>query len=112
MSAWYLFSAMGFYPGTSESRRFTTQADNCPVDPASATYIIGAPFFDKIVLNLPNARKPLTITAQGASQGKKYVKSITIDGKPLSGIEISHDQLKGGADIVFEMADTPHPWGS
>ncbi|RSH89012.1 hypothetical protein EHS25_002674 [Saitozyma podzolica] len=95
MSAWYLFSAMGFYP----------------VDPASATYVIGAPFFDSLTLRLPGARRPLRITARGASSGAKYVRGVTIDGKPHRDIMITHEQIRDGADIVFDMQQTPQVWG-
>ena len=95
MSAWYLFSAMGFYP----------------VDPASATYIIGAPFFDSISLQLPNATRPLSIKAYGASDGRRYVKSVTFNGKPHDSILLYHADIAKGADIVFEMSDTPQVWG-
>ncbi|ORY26128.1 glycosyl hydrolase family 92-domain-containing protein [Naematelia encephala] len=95
MSAWYLFSALGFYP----------------VDPASATYVIGTPFFDNITLQLPGASRPLSIHAKGASDRSKYIKSVTIDGKQHDSIFITHEQIKNGADIVFEMDATPQVWG-
>jgi putative alpha-1,2-mannosidase len=94
MSAWYLFSAMGFYP----------------VDPASATYVVGTPFFDYIALDLP-AGGTIRVTAKGASGGKKkYIKSLTIDGRPHKTVIIDHAQLAHGADLVFEMSDTPQTW--
>lgn len=93
MSAWYLFSMMGFYP----------------VDPASATYIIGSPFFDRIELDLtPKAR--IVVSAPGASKGKTYVRGVKIDGIPHDDIIITHAQLANGALIEFDMADTPQPW--
>ncbi|KAL5534025.1 hypothetical protein ACEPAG_485 [Sanghuangporus baumii] len=95
MSAWYLFSALGFYP----------------VDPISATYVVGAPFFDKVTVNLPGAPRPLVITSNGAS-AKKYVKSLTIDGIPQVDPVIAHAQITHGANIVFEMSDRPQAWGS
>jgi putative alpha-1,2-mannosidase len=81
------------------------------VDPASATYVIGAPFFDSLTLRLPGARRPLRITARGASSGAKYVRGVTIDGKPHRDIMITHEQIRDGADIVFDMQQTPQVWG-
>jgi putative alpha-1,2-mannosidase len=111
MSAWYLFSALGFYPGISSLYMDYNIADDRVVDPASATYVIGAPFFDFISMRFPGASRPLSITARGASDGLKYVRSITIDGNPIDTIVITHERIKNGADIVFEMASTPQSWG-
>ncbi|KAI5115924.1 hypothetical protein M0805_004036 [Coniferiporia weirii] len=97
MSAWYLFSALGFYP----------------VDPVSGEYIVGAPFFDKVTLHLPGASRPLVISALGA-QSKKYVKSLTVDGKPVDSINpvIMHAQIVQGATVAFVMSADPQRWGS
>ncbi|THH04809.1 hypothetical protein EW145_g5249 [Phellinidium pouzarii] len=97
MSAWYLFSALGFYP----------------VDPVSGEYVVSAPFFDKATLHLPGARRPLVITAQGA-QSNKYVKSLTIDGMSVNSARpvITHAQIASGANIIFEMSSRPQSWGS
>ncbi|EJD03735.1 glycoside hydrolase family 92 protein [Fomitiporia mediterranea MF3/22] len=95
MSAWYLFSSLGFYP----------------VDPVSNTYVVGAPFFDKVTVKLPGAPRPLVISSSGATS-KKYVKSLTIDGVALDNPVITHAQIARGANIVFEMSDTPQAWGS
>ncbi|EKM58752.1 glycoside hydrolase family 92 protein [Phanerochaete carnosa HHB-10118-sp] len=96
MSAWYLFSALGFYP----------------VNPVSGEYIVGSPFFDYISFSLPSAARPLVISAPGASSGKPYVTAVTIDGVPLSAPIIRHEQIANGADIEFEMSATPASWGS
>jgi putative alpha-1,2-mannosidase len=98
MSAWYLFSALGFYP----------------LDPASATYVLGAPFFDRIELRLPRAFTPglsdaITVVAKGASQGRKYVRGVKVNGK-AQGLVIAHADIKDGASVEFEMADTPQAW--
>ena len=89
----------------------SAKADRVLVDPASAVYVIGAPFFDSLTLHLPGATRPLKITATGAGDGRRYVKSVTIDGKPLDGITIDHRQIADGADIIFEMEGTPQVWG-
>ncbi|KAH8107405.1 glycoside hydrolase family 92 protein [Phellopilus nigrolimitatus] len=98
MSAWYLFSALGFYP----------------VDPVSTEYVVGAPFFDKITLHLPGAPRPLVIRAAGAGAGKQYVRSLSVDGVPVDGARpvLRHAQLVRGGELVFEMSDAPQAWGS
>lgn len=64
-------------------------------------------------MNLPGASRPLTIISAGAAK-RKYVKGVTIDGVPVSSDRpiIMHDQIKDGAEIVFEMAESPQAWGS
>ncbi|KAJ7174646.1 glycoside hydrolase family 92 protein [Mycena filopes] len=95
MSAWYLFSALGFYP----------------VNPASGEYVVGSPFFDKVTLRLPGRAKPLTITASGAPS-TKYVRALTIDGRAVDSAVIRHAQIAEGAEVVFEMSGVPETWGS
>lgn len=105
MSAWYLFSALGFYP----------------VDPASATYVLGAPFFDRIELRLPSAYvgapgvgegsgQAITVVAAGASQGRKYVHGVKIDNRQHHQIVLDHKTIRDGASIEFDMRDTPQAW--
>ena len=95
MSAWWLFTALGFYP----------------VNPSSTSYIVGTPLFDKVTIDLPGVRQPLVILANGAAT-KQYVRSLTVNGKSISEPILDHGQIAGGGDIVFEMSDTPQPWGS
>ena len=85
MSAWYLFSAMGFYP----------------LNPASGEYVLGAPQIPQIRLSLPNGRT-LTVVAENLSADNKYVKSASIDGETL-GTTISHERIMKGGRLVFEM---------
>jgi putative alpha-1,2-mannosidase len=80
------------------------------VDPGSATYTIGTPFFDYITLTLPGASRPLTVVAKGASGGMKYIKGVTLDGVPLRTFVLRHEDIKDGADLVFEMSDVPQSW--
>ncbi|KAJ7124454.1 glycosyl hydrolase family 92-domain-containing protein [Mycena epipterygia] len=94
MSAWYMFSALGFYP----------------VNPVSGEYIVGSPFFDKVTLNLPGHTKPLTITAQGAPSAK-YIRSLSIDGQAVVSPIIRHEQIAAGGNVRFEMSDVPQSWG-
>ncbi len=88
MSAWYMLSAMGFYP----------------VDPVSGNYVFGAPQMPKIVMKLQNG-KTFTVIAQGISKDNKYVKSITLNGKPYDKNYITHEDIMQGGTLVFDMTD-------
>jgi predicted alpha-1,2-mannosidase len=90
-SAWYVFSAMGFYP----------------VTPASDQYVLGAPLFQKITLVLENGEKIL-ITAPGNSDRNRYVRKMTFNGRNHSQNWISHKELMKGATLKFSMSDTPN----
>ena len=90
MSAWYLFSAMGFYP----------------VDPVSCEYVIGAPQIPEITLSLPSG-KTFTVQAQGLSEENKYVESVSLNGKPLEGFTIRHEDIVAGGLLQFQMTDKP-----
>ena len=92
MSAWYVFSALGFYP----------------VDPASGDYVLGAPQVAKARLRLPNG-KTFTVTAQGLSQVNKYVKAVTLNGRPLAGFVLKRADVLAGGELVFEMTDRKEP---
>ncbi|MCF0203738.1 MAG: glycoside hydrolase family 92 protein, partial [Muribaculaceae bacterium] len=89
-SAWYVLSALGFYP----------------VNPASGIYELGAPLFEKAVLNLPNG-KQFTILAHGVSKENFYVKSVTLNQQPLAGTQITHEQIMQGGTLEFEMTNAP-----
>lgn len=86
MSAWYMFSAMGFYP----------------VDPVSGQYVFGAPQLPKMVLHLAEG-KTLTILAEGLSKEHKYVESITLNGVPVTENYITHEDLLQGGTLVYKM---------
>ena len=88
MSAWYMFSAMGFYP----------------VDPVSGNYVFGAPQLPKVVLNLSNG-KTFTVIAEGLSAHNKYVESITLNGEPYTQKHITHEDILKGGTLVFKMKD-------
>ena len=90
MSAWYLFSAMGFYP----------------VDPVSGEYVIGAPQIPEISLSLPGG-KTFTTKAQNLSDAAKYVESVSLNGKPLEGFTIRHEDIVAGGVLEFTMRDKP-----
>ena len=85
MSAWYVFSALGFYP----------------FNPCGGTYVIGAPQIPKATVILAGG-KTLTVVANNLSVENKYVKSVTFNGKPLDKT-IEHADLMSGGELVFEM---------
>ncbi len=91
MSSWYIFSALGFYP----------------VNPAQGVYHLGAPLFEKSEITLPNG-KTFTCIANNSSDQNKYVKNITLNGKPLHKIFIEHKEIMNGGILEFEMSPTPN----
>ncbi|TDL14546.1 glycoside hydrolase family 92 protein [Rickenella mellea] len=95
MSAWYLFSALGFYP----------------VNPVSGEYIVGAPFFDKITVNFPGKSKPLVITSSNASS-KPFVSGMWLDGNTIDEPRLDHHTVISGGNLTFAMSATPQNWGS
>ncbi len=90
-SAWYVFSAMGFYP----------------VCPGTDQYVLGAPLFQKTTLRLQNG-KEISINAPKNSDTNKYVDELTLNGKTYSKNWLSHKELMQGAVLDFEMSDTPN----
>ena len=90
-SAWYVFSAMGFYP----------------VCPGSNQYVLGVPYFDKLTLHLENG-KSLTVTAKGNSDNTRYVNAMTLNGATYNHNYLTHDAVMNGGNIVFDMSKTPN----
>ena len=90
-SAWYVFSAMGFYP----------------VCPGSNQYVLGTPYFDKVKLHLDNG-KTVNITANGNTHPTRYGNSMTLNGAAYNHNYLNHSVLTDGADIVFNMSATPN----
>ena len=88
MSAWYLFSSMGFYP----------------FNPCDDGYVFGAPQVEEIKLKLPNG-KSLTIKAKNISKKNLYVKSISLNGKKIDSPRITHNEILEGGELVFEMCE-------
>ena len=91
MSAWYLFSAMGLYP----------------FNPCGGEYIIGAPQVEKVTLHCrptPSTYASFTVIARNLSKENKYVKSVTLNGKPVTNWRISHADIMKGGELVFEMS--------
>ncbi|HIY88729.1 MAG TPA: GH92 family glycosyl hydrolase [Candidatus Bacteroides pullicola] len=87
MSAWYVFSAMGFYP----------------VDPVSGRYEIGSPLYPEVRMRLPNG-KTFTVRANGVSQENCYIRSMTFNGAPYDKTYITHEQILSGGVLEFEMS--------
>ena len=87
MSAWYLFSAMGFYP----------------VNPNGLEYVVGAPQIGRAEISLPGGKK-FTVVAHGLSEENKYVSAVSLNGKPLKGGVISHADILAGGKLEFFMA--------
>jgi putative alpha-1,2-mannosidase len=90
-SAWYVFSALGFYP----------------VTPAVPQYVVGAPLFKKVTLKLENG-KTVVINAPANSDSKRYVNALKVNGKPYSRNWLDHTSLMQGAILDFDMAEKPN----
>lgn len=88
MSAWYIFSAMGFYP----------------VDSVSGEYVIGAPQIPAFRLHLPNGNV-LKIKADGLSEENMYVKEAVLNGKILNGNVITYGDIMSGGELVYRMSE-------
>ncbi len=96
MSAWLLFTSLGFYP----------------VAPASNEYVIGRPFVEEATLNLPNGRH-FRITAEHMTPQNPYVSSITLNGKPLDRSYLRHEEIMQGGELHFIMGSKPNvTWGT
>lgn len=98
MSAFYLFTALGFYP----------------VDPAGGSYVLGAPLFDKLELRLPAADWTeggvLRVKARGVSDERQYVRGLRVGDRPWQSITIGHRDIMRGADMRWDMAKEPQAW--
>ena len=90
MSAWYMLSAMGFYP----------------VSPVDAEYVFGAPQMPSITLHLADG-KTFKVVAEGLSRENKYVKAIYLNGRKYKRSSISHEDILKGGELRFIMTNTP-----
>lgn len=90
MSAWYIFSALGFYP----------------VCPGSPEYALGSPLVKSATLQLENG-KALEIKALNQSKTHVHVEKVTLNGKEISGHQINHHKMMQGGELIFYMTDTP-----
>ncbi|MFD2244626.1 GH92 family glycosyl hydrolase [Pontibacter ruber] len=96
MSAWYVFSSLGFYP----------------VNPANGAYVFGSPAVKQATLALPNG-KSLQIEALHNSPENKYIQCVTFNGKPYTKAYILHRDLMQGGKLIFEMGSIPSTtWGT
>ncbi len=91
MSAWYIFSALGFYP----------------VTPASDEYAIGRPFVERATLHLSNG-KNFTVSAAPLDDAHPYVGSVTLNGKPLDRVFLRHGEILAGGELHFTMQAEPN----
>ncbi len=95
MSAWYIFSAMGFYP----------------VCPGSDEYAIGSPLLPEAILQITND-KTLTIIANNVSDKNCYIQSLSLNGKKIAKAFLKHSELMQGGKLIFEMGEKPNfDWG-
>jgi predicted alpha-1,2-mannosidase len=95
MSAWYIFSSLGFYP----------------VNPAEQVYVFGTPSFERTLIILDD-NKVFTIEAMNVSDKNRYIQSVLLNGKPVERSYIYHSEIMNGGTLVFEMTDHPTQWGS
>jgi predicted alpha-1,2-mannosidase len=96
MSAWYVFSALGFYP----------------VAPGSLEYVIGTPRFPKAVIELAGG-KTFTVVAENVSDGNLYIQSAKLDGKAYDKAFLRHEDLARGGTLTFAMGPKPNrSWAS
>ena len=91
MSAWYVFSVMGFYP----------------VAPGCDQYVLGAPYLPYMKVTLENGNA-IEIKAPGVSDSRRYVRSVRLNGKPLSRLYLTHEELTKGCTLEFEMSERPN----
>jgi predicted alpha-1,2-mannosidase len=91
MSAWYVFTSLGFYP----------------VTPGSNQYVIGRPFASRAALNLPNGKR-FTVIADGLSDTNRYIGRVTLNGQPLTRSYIRHEEIVAGGELRFTMQASPN----
>ncbi|MCO4292907.1 GH92 family glycosyl hydrolase [Solitalea sp. MAHUQ-68] len=91
MSAWYVFSALGFYP----------------VNPASGQYTIGTPLFESVTIN-PDTEKAFTINATNGSEDQHYIQSASLNNNPYAKGFISHSDIIKGGLLAFNLSSTPN----
>jgi predicted alpha-1,2-mannosidase len=95
MSAWYIFTALGFYP----------------LNPASGDYLIGSPLYSKITFDLP-AGKAFSVTAVNNSEQNIYIQSAKLNGMPLKIPVIHYADIVAGGKLEFQMGPTPSRWAA
>jgi putative alpha-1,2-mannosidase len=94
MSAWYILASMGFHP----------------ICPGSTRYEITSPVFDKVTITLDEQYyqgKTFTIIAKNNSPENVYIQSMTLNGKPLDRLWITHDEITSGGTLEFVLGKEP-----
>lgn len=91
MSAWYIFSAMGFYP----------------VNPAGGVYAFGSPALSKAIIHL-GKKKTFTMIAKNAGKGNIYIQSVKLNGKSYDSTYITHNEILDGGELEFTMGNRPN----
>ena len=91
MSAWYVFSSLGFYP----------------MNPASGQYELGSPLFEKATIELSD-RKRFIISADNTSVTNKYIQSVELNGEPMQRTYITHQEIMAGGILSFKMGPEPN----
>ena len=96
MSAWYIFSSLGFYP----------------VCPGSLEYIIGTPKINKAEIQV-GENKSFVINANNLSEKNFYIQSVKLNGKIWNKCYIRHEDIMNGGELIFEMGSEPNKnWGT
>lgn len=96
MCAWYVFSAMGFYP----------------VCPGKPEYDIGSPVFESVRIHLDGG-KTFTIRAEGNTEKTKYIQSAALNGQPYDAAQLQHSDIMAGGELVLVMGERPNKeWAS
>jgi len=91
MSAWYIFSALGFYP----------------VNPGSDIYEIGSPSIKSALINLKDDKK-LTIKTKNQNAKNIYVEKVLLNGRKINGHQLLHSDIAGGGELIFHMSNKPN----
>lgn len=91
MSAWFAFTALGFYP----------------VAPGSLEYVLGRPFVNRATLNLPNGKR-FTIVGENLADDRPYVAEVLLNGRPLARSYLRHEEIVAGGELRFRMSATPN----
>jgi len=91
MSAWLVFTMLGFYP----------------VAPGSNQYVLGRPFLERATLTLPGGKR-FTVSSPGLSEANRYVGSVTLNGRKLDRAYITHDEVMRGGELRFAMQAMPN----
>jgi predicted alpha-1,2-mannosidase len=95
MSAWYVFSALGFYP----------------VCPGTDEYQVGSPLFDRATLTLPDG-ETFAIVAKANGPQRPYIREATLNAQPFNRTVLRHGEIVTGGELVFQMTSAPDKWGA